>query len=398
MKIKNVEVFLENAKVLAISFTKGVFYPAAFLGATAAVLGASLLLTTVETIGVADLNARPSFQSSGEGIRSFSGKIAKMGEFDTPATSIMTYGKLMKEWPAMLPLSSSPRGFSFIDNELRISKDHDVCMVSSRQHGDQIMGFYEFSSAPYIAEKDKFDFYIQSHETAHCGFHLNIDDIDDEDKTLRAYYIESIHETAADLGAILDSMRLTGSADFYQDVVKPFRIAEIDDFGHTTANALEIILIDVNPESLKSAEPADIPHLVNHLMTKHFRFTDVGYDIFSKGDVIDEERMKEIGEKPAALALIKEMSGRLEIMRGNLDDEQAIELRQKIKQSLTAQVYAYEGLVPDELRDKVIENQNDLFLLLDLHEMDPGYIEGRAAKVNEHLTGRGLFDFYVNSR
>lgn len=398
MKIKNIDSFLENAKILVISFAKGVFYPAAYLGAAAAVLGAGLLLTTVETISLADLNSRPSFQSEGQGIKSFSGKIARMGEFDTPTSSIITYGKLVGEWQALLPISSSPRGFSFIDNEMRISKDHDVCMVSSRQHGDQKMGFYDFSSAPYIAEKDKLDFYIQSHEGTHCGFHIDVGSIHEDDKSLRAYYLESVQETAADLGAILDYMRLTGKADLYSDVVKPFRIAHIEDLGHTTTAALEIILKDVNPESLKSASPADIPHLVNHLMAKHMLFPEVGYDVFNDSDMIDDELLEKISEQPAAIALIKEMSGRVELMRGKLQDEHAIELRQQIKQTLIAQVNAYEGLVPDELLNQTIENQNDLFLKFELHEMETGYFEPRTAKTNEGLTGRGLLDFYVNSR
>lgn len=397
MKIKNIDGFLGNARILTVSFAKGFFYPAASLGAAAAVLGTALLLTTVETISLADLNNRPSLQSSGEGIKSFSGKVARMGEFDAPTTSILTYAKLIGEWQALLPLSSTPRGFSFIDNGMRISNDHDVCMVSSRQHGDQKMGFYDFSSAPYLAEKDKFDFYIQSHETAHCGFHVNVDEIDEDDKSLRAYYLESVQETAADLGSILDYMRLAGSGDFYRDVIKPFRIAEIEDLGHTTASALAIILKEVNPESLSAANPADIPHLVNHLMAKHMTFPDVGYDVFSKSDLIDDELLEKISAKPAALAMIEEMSGRVEIMRSNLDDEHAIELRQQIKQTLVAQVKAYDGLVPDSLREQVIENQNDLFLRLDMHEIDVGYIETRATKTNEGLAGRGLFDFYVNS-
>ncbi len=397
MKIKNIDGFLGSARILTVSFAKGFFYPAATLGAAAAVLGTSLLLTNVETISPADLSNRPSFESSGEGIKRFSGKVARMGEFDAPATSMLTYTKLMGEWKALLPTSSAPRGFSFIDNSLRISNDHDVCMVSSRQHGDQKMGFYDFSSAPYLAEKDKFDFYIQSHETTHCGFRLNVDEIEKDDKSLRAFYLESVQETAADLGSILDYMRLAGSGDFYRDVIKPFRIAEIGDLGHTTSGALEIILKDVNPESLAAANPADIPNLVNYLMAKHMTFPVVDYDVFNGSDIINDEFLEKIKEKPAVLAMIEEMSGRVEIMRGNIGDEHAIEIRQKIKQTLVAQVKAYEGIVPDALHEQVIENQKDLFLLLDIHEIEVPYLDTRPAKTNEGLVGRGLFDFYVNS-
>ncbi len=397
MKIKNVDQFLENASILAIGFAQGVIYPALCLAASAAIIGGGLLLCTVEKVGVAELNTRPSFESSGKGLLSFSGKVAQMGEFDAPGMSLTTYVKLIKEWQAMLPTSTTPRGFSFIDNDLRISKEHDVCVVSSRQHGDKVHGFYDFSATPYIAEKDKLDFFVQSHETSHCGFHIDAH-ADEGDESLRFHYLRSVQEVAADLGAILDYMRLTGTNDFYTDLVKPFRISTIEDLSHTTSAALDVILEDVNPESLKSAQPADIPILVNHLMAKHMHFDDVGYDIFKDGDHVDDHIAEVINDKPAALALIKEMSGRIEILREKLNDEQAVELRQKIKQTLVSQVDAYEGIVPDDLRDKVIENQNDLFLRLDLHEMELGYSEPRTAKINENLTGRGLFDYYVNSR
>jgi len=397
MKIKNVDQFLENASIFAIGFAKGIIHLTLCLAASAAILGSGLLLCTVEKVGVADLNARPLFESSGQGIHSFSGKVAKMGEFDAPGTSLATYVKLMKEWSAMLPISSNPRGFSFIDNDLRISDEHDVCVVSSRQHGDKVHGFYDFSSKPYITEKDKLDFYVQSHETAHCGFHLDARPNKDNE-SLRFHYLKSVQEIAADLGAILDYMRLTGTNDFYNDLVKPFRISDIEDLSHTTSAALDVILEDVNPESLKSAKPADIPFLVNHLMAKHMLFEDVGYDIFQDGDTVDDHLIEKISEKPAALELLREMSGRVEIMRDKLNDEEAVKLRHKIKQTLVAQVDAYEGIPPDAIRDQVIESQNDLFLRLELHEMELGYTEPRTAKINENLTGRGLFDYYANSK
>jgi hypothetical protein len=74
MKIKNIERFLENAKIVTISFAKGFFYPAASFGVAAAVLGSALLLTSVETISLANLNDRPSLHSSGDGIKDFNEK------------------------------------------------------------------------------------------------------------------------------------------------------------------------------------------------------------------------------------------------------------------------------------------------------------------------------------
>jgi hypothetical protein len=370
---------------------------AVMLGIGAAVLGTALTLVNVETIHKADLNARPSFSSTGQGIQAFSGKVAKLGEYDAPFQSLMTYGKLLGEWQHLLPFTS-PRGFSFIDNDMRISSDHDVCMISSKQYAGKRTGFYNFPGATFLAEKDKFDFYIQSHETAHCGFHVIAENMPEDKKNLRTLYVKSIQETAADLGAILDYMRLTGKDDLYLDAVKPFRAVAIEDLSHTTMAALDVILEDVNPASLKGAKPEDIPFLVNHLMSKHMYFDDMGYDLFHKTEVVDEAMRDKIHSKPAVLAMMKEMSGRVEIMRNNFNDEDAVLVRNQIKQVLVQQIDAYEDSVPDALLISTLENQNELFQKLDLHEMELDFSEPRTAKLNENITGRGIYDFYVNAR
>lgn len=396
MKINNVSQFLQDAKNFTIYAFKGAYHSAVIFGMGTALLGAALTLVNVETLSKADLGARPSFSSSGQGIKAFNGKVAKLGEYDAPFQSLMTYGKLLGEWQHLLPFAS-PRGFSFIDNNMRISSDHDVCMISSKQYAGKRTGFYDFPGATFIAEKDKFDFYIQSHETAHCGFHVITENMPEDNQNLRTFYVKSVQETAADLAAILDYMRLTGKDDLYRDTVKPFRAAMFKDLSHTTMAALDVILEDVNPESIKGAKPEDISFLVNHLMAKHMYFEDYGYDLFRETDDVDDLMREKIHSKPAVLAMMKEMSGRVEIMRNNFNDEDAVLVRNQIKQVLVQQMDAYVEYVPDALLLSTEENQNELFRKLELHEMELDFSEPRTAKIDENITGRGIYDFYVNA-
>lgn len=397
MKIKNADRFISDAKTFALFTFKGAYHTAVTLGIGAALLGTALTMVNVETIHKADLNARPSYSSSGQGIKAFNGKVAKLGEYDAPLQSLMTYGKLLGKWQHLLPFTS-PRGFSLIDNDMRISSDHDVCMISSKQYAGKRTGFYDFPGATFIAEKDKFDFYIQSHETAHCGFHVIAENMPEDDQNLRTFYVESVQETAADLAAILDYMRLTGKDDLYRDAVKPFRAATLEDLSHTTMAALDVILEGVNPESIKGARPEDIPFLVNHLMAKHMFFEDYGYDLFQKTEIVDDAMRDKIHSKPAVLAMMKEMSGRVEIMRNNFNDEDAVMVRNQIKQVLVQQMDAYGDSVPEALLLSTLENQNELFQKLDLHEMELDFSEPRTAQLDENITGRGIYDFYVNAR
>lgn len=190
-----------------------------------------------------------------------------------------------------------------------------LCMIAHEQPSDRLhQDFYidPTRNIPSLMPRNYADFFIKSHEAIHCSFYYQRPD---ESVEINEIYT-SLSEVAADLGAIIDYMRITGDDNIYDDFVRPLRMGNLADHSHKTAWALDEILKDVSPSAMRKKDRQDIPDIVASLMQEH---------------MLDEDGKSLDMSKKASQMMVAEINAGKDITSKtiNLSDEKTIDKLKK---------------------------------------------------------------------
>ena len=385
MLIRNPKRFLAKSKTIAIDCIALAGAAASIAGISYALMGGYSHLANSDEVKKVDFDKRPHVYVDFPGIAKTDFRIARHGEYQNPITSISEYSSFAFEDLRQIG-DSSIRGFAAIAEKGTIYSDSDICVVSTRQSakGNE---FYNDKKGKIIYDKNLFDLFVQSHEAQHCFFRITTTGPYPEEGTLEHEYLSSLKEVSSDLAGILDYMRLTGDDQIYRNLVKPFRMAHPADIGHTTVAALDVILKDVNPQSLMAASADEIPTLVTGLMMKHLDIPEYGYETLGQSFKNDEH--------PAISALVGELYARVNLIKGKMDNPEVVAYREEIKKTLLDQFEAYEHRLPENVYMKVLGSQNSIFEKFDLHELEVEYYNPRTAEPSQPLADKGMLAHFT---
>lgn len=322
---------------------------------------ASLFVTSVmasptsnEFIPV-DLNTRPFISSNiGEGARQ-DFKIMEFGEYANPTLAEKVYQDAAGKEKEIENLPRHfLRGNTNVMNKGTFSANFNVCLITHKQNEDLSNSgkFYLFENdTPSLFNKDYVDFFTKSHEAEHCFFLVrfpekykqpeNFERTHIAGNSVERYnnYALSLKEVSADLGAVLDYMRQTGTNDLYTEFLRPFRISSIGLTNHKTAWALDVILKDIDPTSIQKKDPSEIPNLVEALMDKHFLGPDGTYF----PDTLPLDASKLSHETPAARALYDEIRADMHLTHKLPGSESHLEdrLKKDVHDTISAHITSY---------------------------------------------------------
>lgn len=239
-------------------------------------------------------------------------------------------------------------GVSDLYSAEAVGLNNDLCFITHKQVADvSAEGFYEFSSSTTSVAYPKHlvDFFIKSHEGAHCASFFETQG----DTPLDANLYSSLREVSSDLGAVIDYMRVTGNNDLYTDFVKPLRMSGISYQSHRTTWALDEILEDVDPQLMMHQEAKDIPKIVDMLVKKHILAED--------GKTID------LG-KSAGRLLDAEVRAGTDIMNGEISESNfadVTKLKSDMVETVHEQVERYkDSLNPGEYEMHLEDLQADI--------------------------------------
>lgn len=306
-------------------------------------------------ISVVDLSNRPTISSNiGDGQRRPL-KLVEFGEISDPEASYNIYSE---EAGRLKAIENLPHHFltgrASILEKGKFSNEYDVCMINHSQHEDlsDDQKFYLFrNDSPAIYNREYVDFFTRSHEAEHCFFMVRFpqkygqperfeyDHIEGSGYQRYNNYVLSFKEVSADLGAILDYMRQTGTNDLYTQFLRPWRVSAVGVSNHRTAWALDVILKDIDPVALQKKDPTEIPVLVEGLMNKHFLSASGSY--FPDALPLGPGRLSH--ETPAARALYDEVRADM-YMAGTLPDAEqdlVAKLKQDIHHTASAHISSY---------------------------------------------------------
>lgn len=336
------------------------------------------------------LEQRLAVSFKAEGLKDFDGRIFRYGEYDNLLGALMTYGytAALLGKPQLTLRNSVIRGFAAVDlKDNLMGTDEHSCIVSTIQHGQQDR-FYQFSAFNYMVyDRDLVDFAVQTHEAMHCLINLDVVSPDYKDHVKHDYLV-SVTEVASDLAAILDHMRLTGTDDLFHLFIKPFRLPAVTDLQHSTINALEHILKDIDPVSVTQASAGDIPRLVESLIHRHLYHPGVGYDIFKNPDLKGEQLT------PAMRAILLEIRTKLHLSAG-IEDQHTEGWRLRVAEALAVQLDNYKDELPAAYYDMVAANHKKLFEKYDVPDHEPVASMPRYNTETKMIKGRGMLDYYA---
>ena len=160
-------------------------------------------------------------------------------------------------------------------------------------------------------------------------------------------------------------MRVNGNGDIYNNHIRPFRVANVNDVTHKTAWALDIILKDVDPAMVHGKSKEEIPLLTRSLMEKNFQANDGS---FNPG------RLSSAGttqiDTPAANALFKEIIASKHIHNQRYP-ELVKALRDDIRDTMSMQQAKYAGIAPKEVIEASKAGYEALALEFNLEPLKP---------------------------
>lgn len=326
---------------------------AAAAGIGLAALYGSGFVHNAGRVNLVDFDSRMTIESLDASGNADNRKVSRYGEIGS-AAQVLFYAERETE----LGIVDTIESFSSADKKgvVRLVQDSgnpDICVVQTHQvapvtaDGD----FYNFGeSRVSIYDKNLTDFYLDSHEVSHC-FNVYTDNLKQgADQSIYDWaYGVSLNEISSDLGAIIDYMIETGNTDIYTDMMRPQRISNVKDLSHKTAWALDIILKDLDPASIKHKSKVEIPKITRFLMEKHFMGND---GTFSPGKL--GSRGTTTVDTPAANALFNEI-----IAAKNIANNRYPELKSRLKADITDTLsnhYAkYSGVAPQEITDAAMK-------------------------------------------
>lgn len=169
---------------------------------------------------------------------------------------------------------------------------HD-CIVTLNIEGKGPLHNYTLPTMPVLFPQQMTNFMMGAHESEHCLYRADQAPTDTADPK----YASSVLELAADLSAALYYARETGSFDIYPLLIRPMRLANPTDLGHTTANALNELLRGLDPQEFKGVDPELIQKQVLKSMAENFE-DELGY-IKTRDDT---------HPSPAQQVMVKEMA------------------------------------------------------------------------------------------
>lgn len=141
-------------------------------------------------------------------------------------------------------------------------------------------------------------FFTQSHEASHCTSMYDIQ----FDSQFEADIVSSVRETAADLGAVLDYLRVTGDIAIYHDFIRPLRHGDFEAHGHRTVWALDYILDKIEHSDLEFFSYSDVPFLID-IIIREFLLTENGLSID-----INKEASKQLISEVASFRNITDLT------------------------------------------------------------------------------------------
>jgi hypothetical protein len=193
----------------------------------------------------------------------------------------------------------------------------------------------------------------------------------------------SLKEVSADLGAVLDYMRQTGTNDLYTEFLRPFRVSALGVTNHKTAWALDVVLKDVDPVAIRRKDAAEIPALVEHLMEKHFMGPDGTYF----PDILPLDGSALSIDKPAARGLYAEILADMQI-NGNIPlaaPTAAGKLATDVHQSISRNISSYAQVAPPKAVGLAMKLYGNLARKYDLVKLNFNLSED-PAKTAQHVS------------
>lgn len=313
-------------------------------------------------IRISDLSLRPTITSTLGSGQSRQLKIVEFGEVaDIPmAIDLYREAELIKQAKAKYPNRFLTGQAALIDKG-KFSPDFDVCLVNHFQdelRSDDGQYYLFVDDSPVLYSRRYVDFFTESHEVEHCFFMVKFPE---KYKPMEQFekshvksglyarynnYVMSLKEVAADLGAILDYMRQTGTNDLYTEFLRPFRVSALGVSNHKTAWALDVVLQDIDTSAIRRKGAGEIPAMVDHLMEKHFMGADGTF--FPNTLPIDGSPLGI--DKPAARALYAEILADMQI-NGNIPftaPADTDKLARDVHQSVSRNISSYSKVAPPE--------------------------------------------------
>lgn len=127
-------------------------------------------------------------------------------------------------------------------------------------------------ASPTIMNRDLMDFAIPAHELNHCLYNVEEGVNIRDEHSFDSQYFSSVMETAGDLGMTLLYAQKTGTFDVFENMLRLERRADLSARfqDHTTVWAVDVLLKDVDPVSLKEKSVPEIAAIVRAIMAKNF--------------------------------------------------------------------------------------------------------------------------------
>jgi hypothetical protein len=237
-------------------------------------------------------------------------------------------------------LSGQANLFDAIDSE-----GAKACGVITNLPVKQAAYDYMADVRPVIFPTNLTNFMLESHEMTHCMYQPKELGVGvTKEKALNPDYVDSVRETAGDLGTALFYAKKTGSFSIYNDLIKPYRVSRMDDPGHTTAWSLETILKDIDSAAVQRMDVQDIPGFLQQTMAKHFE---------KDGRLLNPK----LGEPvtSAMQAIVDELHAKADLIE-QMPSELASRIEQDISHSLEHNYSSFYGLLLGVQKHALIDN------------------------------------------
>jgi hypothetical protein len=350
-------------------------------------------------IRISDLSQRPTISSTLGAGQSRKLKVMEYGEVADIQMAAVVYQEAAKIREAK---SHYPNHFltgqTTLLDQGKFSADFDVCLVTHRQNellSDDGQYYLYVDDSPVLFNKRYVDFFTKSHEVEHCFFMVKFPE---KYKPMEQFelshvkggsyarynnYVMSLKEVSADLGAVLDYMRQTGTNDLYTEFLRPFRVSALGVTNHKTAWALDVVLKDVDPVAIRRKDAAEMPALVEHLMEKHFMGPDGTYF----PDILPLDGSALSIDKPAARGLYAEILADMQI-NGNIPlaaPTAAGKLATDVHQSISRNISSYAQVAPPKAVGLAMKLYGNLARKYDLVKLNFNLSED-PAKTAQHVS------------
>lgn len=335
----------------------------------AGLYGASLGHRSAD-VSLVDMGARPTIESVGANGKVEQRKIVAFGEVGSQSLAKFYFEKVAGQSisEAIASFSDHSRHGEAMKVSDGAAPGIDACVVQAHQTAplSQDGNFYLFTdNTQGIADKNLFDFFYESHETSHCFSFYDNSSINEHQSYYDQAYSISLNEISSDLGAVLDYMRVNGNLDLYNNHIRPFRIANVNDVTHKTAWALDIILKGVDPAMVHGKSKEEIPQLTRLLMEKNFQAQDGSFNPGKLGSAGTTKI-----DTPAANALFHEIMAAKNIHNQRYPD-MVKALKDDIRETMSSQQAKYADVAPKEVIDASKAGYEALAIEFNLEPLKP---------------------------